>query len=237
MASRDNFKKPVVEALAKRAAYICSNPDCRTLTIGPSEADPDKFIYIAEAAHIKAAAPGGPRYDPTMSSEQRSSIENALFVCSNCADLIDKNQGIDFSVEELHRWKTEHDTWVRENLNKKVSPNTNNPAIQNTVYNVTSSNQNGGITAGVVNIGPQPRKLGSQDLSRLVDAFPDKTSPITITAVMGDQEAFQYATQFKTSLEQRGYTINGVNQAMYAQPIQRVSIFLGDRSIVVGSNQ
>ena len=36
---RDDFDKPVVDTLAKRAAYICSNPDCKTLTIAPFSED------------------------------------------------------------------------------------------------------------------------------------------------------------------------------------------------------
>jgi hypothetical protein len=43
---RDDFNKPVIDALAKRAAFICSNPDCKTLTIAPSDEDSLKFIYI-----------------------------------------------------------------------------------------------------------------------------------------------------------------------------------------------
>lgn len=56
---RDNFSKIVCEALGKRAAYICANPDCRVLTIAPSNTDLTEFLYIGKAAHITAAAPGG----------------------------------------------------------------------------------------------------------------------------------------------------------------------------------
>ncbi|MEZ9455449.1 hypothetical protein AB4258_23585 [Vibrio splendidus] len=235
MASRDDFNKPVVDALAKRAAYICSNPDCRKLTIAPSEEDLTKFIYIAEAAHIKAAAAGGPRYDPTMTSQQRSSIENALFLCSNCADMVDKNKGIDFSVEELHRWKSDHDEWIRNNLNKKFPDEQPASYVQNTTYNVNSNNQQGGITAGVVNVGPQPRKLKPHELSQLLQAFPDKSKSIRITAVMGDQEAFTYATELKDTLEKHSYRVDGIDQAVYTQPKKGVDVFTDTREIIVGS--
>ena len=105
---RDDFDKPVVDALAKRAAFICSNPDCMTLTIAPSSEDARKFIYIGKAAHITAAAEGGPRFDSMMSSAERKSIDNGIFLCSNCADMIDKNMGADFSIKLLKEWKSTH---------------------------------------------------------------------------------------------------------------------------------
>ena len=59
--SRDDFSPKMIEALAKRASYICSNPDCRCLTLCPSTEDDEKYIYIGKAAHITAASEGGPR--------------------------------------------------------------------------------------------------------------------------------------------------------------------------------
>ncbi len=212
---RDDFDKPVVDALGKRAAFICSNPDCKTLTIAPSEEDSLKFIYIGKAAHIKAASKGGSRFDPSMSSEERKSIDNGIFLCSNCADMIDKNKGIDFSVELLHEWKSIHDDWVSNNLNKNIQKQVE-PAQ---VFNVTSNNQSGGITAGVVNVGPQPRNLNARHVSQLQQFLPDKTKIVTVKAVMGDGEAFSFATQIKNFLVERGYEVNGVNQAVRCVPV------------------
>jgi hypothetical protein len=114
---RDDFDKPTIDALAKRAAFICSRPKCKTLTLSPSQEDENKFIYIGKAAHITAAAVGGPRYDKSLTSEERKSISNGIFLCSNCADMIDKNGGADFPVELLKEWKREHEAWVSKNLN------------------------------------------------------------------------------------------------------------------------
>lgn len=117
---RDEFKSSIINALAKRASYICSNPDCRALTIGPSAADQEKFESIGKAAHITAAAPGGARYDPSLNSSERTLIENGIFLCSGCADKIDKNLGIDYPADLLRRWKKDHEDWVKRNLNKSV---------------------------------------------------------------------------------------------------------------------
>lgn len=120
MASvRDDFSKPVVDALCRRSAFICSNPECRVHTLAPSDAEPEKYLYIGKAAHICAAATGGPRYRANMSPDERAGITNAIFLCSSCADMVDKNGGIDFPEGELRRWKSEHEQWVAENLNKR----------------------------------------------------------------------------------------------------------------------
>jgi hypothetical protein len=118
---RDEFDPKTIEILAKRASFICSNPDCRCLTLCPSETDPEKYIYTGKAAHMTAAAENGPRYESNLSSDERKSINNAIFLCSNCADMIDKVGGVDFSVDLLKKWKDDHEKWVKANLNKSVN--------------------------------------------------------------------------------------------------------------------
>ncbi len=119
--TRDNFDAKTIETLAKRASYICSRPECRALTISPSSVSVDKYLYLGKAAHITSAASKGPRFDPSVTPEQRKSIENGIFLCSSCADMIDKNSGLDFSVEHLREWKSQHEAWVRSNLNKSIA--------------------------------------------------------------------------------------------------------------------
>ena len=117
----NDFSKPIVEKLGKRASFICSNPNCRCLTMCPSDNNNEDFIYIGKAAHITAAAINGPRYDESLTTEERSSIKNGIFLCSNCADMIDKNNGQDFTIEKLKKWKNDHEIWVSNNLNKSLN--------------------------------------------------------------------------------------------------------------------
>jgi hypothetical protein len=120
VSRRDEFSLAVTTALARRASYICSNPDCRALTLCPSDEDPLKSIYVGRAAHITAASPGGPRYDPSVTQNERGEISNAIFLCAVCADMIDKNNGLDFTADLLRQWKANHEVFVRTNLNKSV---------------------------------------------------------------------------------------------------------------------
>lgn len=100
---RDDFSKPLKDALAKRVGLLCSNPACKAATSGP-HTDANKSISLGVAAHITAASPGGPRYALKMTSEERSSIENAIWLCQNCAKLVDTDSTA-FSLSTLYRWK------------------------------------------------------------------------------------------------------------------------------------
>ena len=100
---RDDFSIKTKEELAKRVAYKCSNPQCRVPTIGPKDGT-NGTVSIGEAAHICAASPGGKRYDNSMSPEQRSSYENGIWLCRNCAAMIDRDEDY-YTVDMLHMWK------------------------------------------------------------------------------------------------------------------------------------
>ena len=100
---RDDFTKETQDALAKRVGVRCSNPLCRKVTTGP-RSDPAKIVNIGVAAHITAAAAGGPRFDAALAPEQRRAPENGIWLCQNCAKLVD-NDPDRYIVESLRAWK------------------------------------------------------------------------------------------------------------------------------------
>lgn len=100
---RDDFNKDTKLALAHRANLVCSNPDCGATTGGPQE-DPTKALNIGVAAHITAAAPGGERYDDSLTAEERGSSDNGIWLCQNCAKLVD-NDPVAYPAELLRAWK------------------------------------------------------------------------------------------------------------------------------------
>ena len=118
--NRDNFNQKTKKALAKRAAFICSNPDCHNMTLAPCEIDSANYVFIGVCSHISSAAQGGPRYNLHLTSEQRGDISNGIFLCNNCATMIDKNNDVGFDEEMLLNWKNEHENWVKRNLNKSI---------------------------------------------------------------------------------------------------------------------
>ncbi len=82
----------------------CSNPNCRRSTSGPQE-DPNKVVNIGVAAHITAASEGGPRFEQNMSTEERSSEANGIWLCQTCAKLID-NDPMHYPIDLLNRWRS-----------------------------------------------------------------------------------------------------------------------------------
>ena len=118
--SRDEFIKPVKDALADRVANRCSNPDCQAITSGP-QSDPAKATNIGVAAHMAAASQGGPRFDSTMTIEQRISPENGIWLCQNCAALIDRDP-VRFTIELLRAWKAVAEDRARHFIGKTFQP-------------------------------------------------------------------------------------------------------------------
>jgi hypothetical protein len=86
---------------------------CRAHTVGAT-ADGGGEISIGTAAHICAAAPGGPRYDEKMSASDRSSASNGIWLCRDHGKAADSDVR-EFTTERLREWKrqAEKDSWRR----------------------------------------------------------------------------------------------------------------------------
>jgi hypothetical protein len=110
--SRDSFDERTKRDLAARVNSRCSNPQCRAPTSGPQD-DPEKAVNLGVAAHITAASDGGPRFDPSITPDERSAASNGIWLCQNCAKEID-NDVKRFTPTLLREWKdrAEHDARV-----------------------------------------------------------------------------------------------------------------------------
>ncbi len=117
---RDDFSGRTKELLAKRMAFLCSNPECRQVTSGPQE-DATKAINVGVAAHITAASPDGPRFDPSLSTEERRSAGNGIWQSQTCAKLVD-NDPIRYSVSVLRQWKDHAETEAARDLERRNIP-------------------------------------------------------------------------------------------------------------------
>lgn len=67
------------------------------------------------AAHIYAAASGGPRSLEELSAEERKSIENAIWLCQNHGKLVDDDTS-SYTVEELKEIKRCHEEQINAEL-------------------------------------------------------------------------------------------------------------------------
>jgi len=112
-------KKPYLDQLTlnRRAAGRCSFPDCKIeLTL---ETKPNKFRQIGKIAHIVGHSPKGPRGDSSFPSEKLATYQNWILLCGTHHDIIDADES-KYSVEKLHEMKKNHESWVRESLDKEL---------------------------------------------------------------------------------------------------------------------
>ncbi len=116
-SKRDDFPEKVKRAMAARAGYVCSFPGCIQPTSGPSDESPSASVNVGEACHIKAAAsgPGARRIDPSMTSSERKSIDNGIWMCRNHAKLIDSDEAR-HTVEQLRKWRREAEARAEKRL-------------------------------------------------------------------------------------------------------------------------
>lgn len=115
------FNPSIADIIAYRAAYICSNPECNTLTIGPSINELNLKNKKGEAAHIIGEKLGSARYDQN-SKVDVTKADNGIWLCANCHTLIDKNNGVDYPAALLFEWKKKHEETISMLLHTHKSP-------------------------------------------------------------------------------------------------------------------
>lgn len=225
-----DFSAAVLSALAKRVGMVCSNPQCPKLTSGP-HAESSRAVNIGVGAHISAASPGGPRYDPEMTDNARQSIENGIWLCQNCAKLIDSDESR-YSVQILQEWKAsaEHDAHLGIEGATKVAKEVGSPS-----HNVNSYFQTGGITAHTVNLHRAPdRVLDASTASQLLSALSDRGRSLRIEAIEGDQEALRFADSIATYLLANGVRVIGDPVLAVIGPnVKPLELFTGDSDYVL----
>ncbi len=97
----------------------------------------------------------------------------------------------------------------------------NTPSKISFQQNITSNNQMGGITAGVVNLETPKRFLSGNEKEFLNSLENFNFKKIDISCALGDAESFQFAQQIKDHLFHAFPTknIEGISQAIWTKPI------------------
>ena len=72
-------------------------------------------MNIGVAAHVTAAASGGPRYDAALTPKQRSSARNGIWLCHVCAAHIDRDDSL-YTTPLLHQWKASGEAYAKSLL-------------------------------------------------------------------------------------------------------------------------
>lgn len=117
---RHDFLESTKRLLRENVANLCSKPDCRVLTVA-SQIDECSLSNVGVAAHICAAAPGGPRYKSEQTKAERRDYDNGIWLCTTCSKLIDVDDD-SYSEELLRDWKSQALTYARSNVGKQLLP-------------------------------------------------------------------------------------------------------------------
>lgn len=155
---RDDFSAKTKEILAKRVGFICSNPNCRKHTSGPNT-DEARSINIGIAAHITAASSNGPRFDENITSEERQNISNGIWLCSNCASLIDRDVE-KYPIELLLEWKNSAEKEMIDALQGKKSSG-EKPFLEADLTWDSKSRQTNGYSPKNLKVFKQPIPAGT----------------------------------------------------------------------------
>jgi len=116
--ARDDFSVKTKQLLAEKVSNLCSNPSCRVLTLG-AKYKKEASTKVGVAAHIHAAAKGGPRYCPSQLPDERKAYENGIWLCQTCSRLIDVDEE-KYSASMLRSWKQQAEAHSNNSIGKPL---------------------------------------------------------------------------------------------------------------------
>lgn len=99
--ARKTPKLEVLRALFARSGNQCAFDGCSHPLINT------KNQFIGQVCHIEAASPGGERFNPDSSDEERRSYDNLILLCY--PHHIETNDIHEFTVEKLKAFKQKHE--------------------------------------------------------------------------------------------------------------------------------
>jgi len=95
-------KTEVLRSLFLLSGNECAMPDCKTVLIDSVGS------MVGDIAHIAAAMPGGQRFDPSMTNEDRRAFDNLLLLCRAHHGQVDGGKTT-FTAEALKLIKAQHE--------------------------------------------------------------------------------------------------------------------------------
>ncbi len=118
-AKRLTPKKDVVRELYLKSGNQCAFPGCTHLMMN-AEGE-----FIGEMCHIEAAEPGGERFNPNMTNEERRAFSNLVLLCHKhhvITNNVDK-----YPVKVLQKMKGDHESKFADIVSK----------LQNSISDIT----------------------------------------------------------------------------------------------------
>ena len=106
------YKRSTIRRLDTLSGNECTAPDCDKPLIAK-----DAQSIISKICHIEAASSDGPRYNPSMTDDERRHYNNLMLLCDECHTIIDNKENEDkYPVELLEEWKANHHSKITQKL-------------------------------------------------------------------------------------------------------------------------
>jgi hypothetical protein len=176
---------------------------------------------VGVAAHITAASPGGPRYDASLSSADRQSAANGIWLCQKCAKLVD-NDPERYTVSVLRLWKEQAEADAlavvegKTVLDAAVPGHGRSLRVTASAGAVLTGSGRSGLQLFVQAANPGPRPVTVSALELHLDngvrfGVPEPEANVRLPHRLEDGESCMLwisARDFATALNQRGYSGN-----------------------------
>jgi hypothetical protein len=195
-SSNDGHFRPSAKTynlLYAKSSNRCAFPGCENpITVGQT--------LVGNVCHIKAAKPGGPRYDPTQPNKERHGYDNLLLMCSIHNKVVDDNEAT-YTVELLKQMKADHEVGsmpiADENIKLAVEllvSGEGTATTQTRDITVTATNPQNSVVAGVYqNI---VHNYGSQSASTTPTTAPQIANFVFVFgAPLGDNHAATWVSE------------------------------------------
>lgn len=95
-------KQEVLRELYIKSGNECAFPGCHNVLVD------ENGTFVGEVCHIEAAMPGGERFNPNMTNEDRRSYGNLLLMCHHHHVVTD--DVTEYTVEKLKQMKRNHES-------------------------------------------------------------------------------------------------------------------------------
>jgi len=192
---------PTKKGLYAKSGNQCPFPGCNRPLYNEEYGS-----VVSQISHIRAQSEGGPRYDPDYPVDYIHGEDNLAVFCNEHHKIVDDNPD-KFSVQDLLDMKERHEAKVKhlldvddaivELLAKEWNISIDmSGSVNRDVFNVTSVNQQGGITAANVTVGKKPRIISPQRSAQLAQ-FLQSQPPLDVYLGIknGDSEAARLGNQ------------------------------------------
>lgn len=129
------YKQSTVRRLDTLSGNECAEPTCTRKLVSV-----DGSSIISKICHIEAASENGPRYNASMTEDERRGFDNLILLCDEHHTIIDNSDNVkNYPVELLKLWKTNHEKKIMELITSK-NLLSKHPLALNKVINSIGSN-------------------------------------------------------------------------------------------------